>query len=227
MAQPGDRRRGGGRSKRNPGLASAYAERATAYFGLGQYQKAIDDDTRAIDNDPRSAKAFNDRAVAYAALGDFNGAMSDLQHAQLLDSDNPDRRGQRQDGRRREAGPDGSAAAPAVPADLHLRRPWSPRPRLTFTRPQLDPVSEVTPPARFCTAVDRNKFMDEVYSPAQDTAKKDGEKATQYQAQLLQLYNKRLKEANDGSHDIDDIRSETEAYAPIAGQAWPTRHGLD
>ncbi len=59
-------------------LTIAYYNRANARLQNGEYRKAIDDYTRAIDLDPQNASALHERCFARAILGvDLEDALSD------------------------------------------------------------------------------------------------------------------------------------------------------
>ena len=62
-------------------LAYAYYERGTAYFNLGEYQRAIEDYGRAERLDPEFAFPCADRAIAYTLLGKDKEAQQDVDRA--------------------------------------------------------------------------------------------------------------------------------------------------
>jgi tetratricopeptide (TPR) repeat protein len=55
----------------------AFCNRGLAYSSLGQWDKAIDDYTRAIGIDPDYVNANYNRGLAYSALGQWNKAIAD------------------------------------------------------------------------------------------------------------------------------------------------------
>ena len=55
-------------------------------IGMGLYNSAIDDFTRAIELDPNDAKAYNNRGIAYRYLGEYQQAIDDSTKAIELDS---------------------------------------------------------------------------------------------------------------------------------------------
>ena len=61
--------------------AEAYNNRGIAYAGKGQYDKAVEDYSRAIDLDARFDKAYNNRGNAYWHLGNHAASLADYQKA--------------------------------------------------------------------------------------------------------------------------------------------------
>jgi len=55
-----------------------------------EYQKAIDDCSKAIELDPKNADAYNNRGNAYASLGEYQKAIDDCSKAIELDPKNAD-----------------------------------------------------------------------------------------------------------------------------------------
>lgn len=71
-----------------PDYGNAYYNRGTAYIQLRQYQKAIDDFTRAIDLKPYDAVyAYDNRGAVYYSLGRFREAIADYSEAIRLKED--------------------------------------------------------------------------------------------------------------------------------------------
>ncbi len=64
----------------------AYFNRGNAYDDLGQYQRAIQDYTRAIQLDPDLAQAYYNRGIVYYNLGEYQRAIQDYDKACSLDS---------------------------------------------------------------------------------------------------------------------------------------------
>jgi tetratricopeptide (TPR) repeat protein len=56
----------------------AYNNRAIAYFDKGEYEKAIEDCTRAIQLTPNHYLAYFNRGCAYSKKGDYAKAASDF-----------------------------------------------------------------------------------------------------------------------------------------------------
>ena len=48
-----------------------------SYYGLGNYQEAVDDFSKAIELDPKNGKAYYNRAIVYGALGRNKDAIED------------------------------------------------------------------------------------------------------------------------------------------------------
>jgi tetratricopeptide (TPR) repeat protein len=69
-------------------LAVVYFDRALAYKTLKQYDRALDDNTRALKLDPKYAHAYLNRAVVLAAAGDSAAALRDFGEAIRLDPSN-------------------------------------------------------------------------------------------------------------------------------------------
>jgi tetratricopeptide (TPR) repeat protein len=53
----------------SPSLSLAYNKRGYAYFRTHQWQKCVDDNTRALEVDPKCIEAYRDRMEAYDILG--------------------------------------------------------------------------------------------------------------------------------------------------------------
>jgi suppressor of tumorigenicity protein 13 len=71
-----------------PPSALLYASRALVLEALGYYQEAVDDCTKALEQNPDSAKAYKIRGkLLYQKFNDWHGALSDLNQAQAIDFD--------------------------------------------------------------------------------------------------------------------------------------------
>ena len=65
-----------------------YFNRAFCYYQLGEYEKAIEGNTKAIERDPNNASAYFNRACCYFNLGEYEKAIEDLTKAIELDLNN-------------------------------------------------------------------------------------------------------------------------------------------
>ena len=77
----------------NPKLFTAYWSRGSIYYELGEYQKSIDDFTKAIKIKPikpKYAKIYFQRAYVYSFLGKYKNAFKDITRAIKLDPKKPD-----------------------------------------------------------------------------------------------------------------------------------------
>jgi len=61
----------------------------SAYYNLGDYERAIEDFNEAIRLNPKSASALNGRGASYFAKGDYNRAIQDYNEAIRLDPRTP------------------------------------------------------------------------------------------------------------------------------------------
>jgi tetratricopeptide (TPR) repeat protein len=59
----------------------AYLDRGNAYYGKGQFDKAIADSTKALELNPRDAKAYTNRGNAYYDKGQHDEAIADYTKA--------------------------------------------------------------------------------------------------------------------------------------------------
>ena len=66
-------------------LALAYYGRGSAYSELGQFERAIEEYSGAIELDPQYAWAYACRGVAYCQLGQLEQAIEDCDEAIRLD----------------------------------------------------------------------------------------------------------------------------------------------
>lgn len=66
---------------RNPACWMAYNNRGLIYFGLGEYRRAIEDFTKAIEIKPDLANVFCNRSSVYLNLGDNISGCRDAQKA--------------------------------------------------------------------------------------------------------------------------------------------------
>lgn len=67
-------------------LRILYCNRAAAYKELSEFQKSIDDCTKALEQDPSFAKAYARRGRCHMAIADYAGAMLDFKKAMLYDN---------------------------------------------------------------------------------------------------------------------------------------------
>ena len=72
--------------KAKPDDLSARFTRATAYFQLGESQKAIDDLNAVVEKAPQAIVAYQYRAIAHARLGHKDKTLADLEKFQKGDS---------------------------------------------------------------------------------------------------------------------------------------------
>ena len=72
--------------KAKPDDLNARFDRASAYFQLGESQKAIDDLNAVIKKAPQTTVAYQSRALAHARLGHKDEALADLAQFQKSDS---------------------------------------------------------------------------------------------------------------------------------------------
>ena len=68
----------------NPSYASAYCNRAGAYYNFRDYDRAISDCTKAIELDSNYATAYNIRGKAYYEKGDSTRASADFDTVKQL-----------------------------------------------------------------------------------------------------------------------------------------------
>jgi tetratricopeptide (TPR) repeat protein len=68
----------------NPKDVYALATRASAWFKSNQYEKAIEDQTQAIEIEPTAA-SYNNRGYTYARMGCFDKAVADYNAALKID----------------------------------------------------------------------------------------------------------------------------------------------
>jgi lipoprotein NlpI len=69
-------------------LTTAYAERGSAYFRRGDFDRAIEDATEAIRLNPQSANGFTIRGTAQKAKQQYDFAIADYNQALRFDPDN-------------------------------------------------------------------------------------------------------------------------------------------
>lgn len=69
----------------DPCYALAYGDRGFAYYGLGQFEKAVDDYDEAIRLGANESFVFSNRALAHHELGQFDEAIEDYDEAIRLD----------------------------------------------------------------------------------------------------------------------------------------------
>ncbi|MCX6224009.1 MAG: tetratricopeptide repeat protein [Bacteroidia bacterium] len=65
----------------------AHNNRGTAYIGIGQYQRAIDDYNEGIRLNPGYAPAYNNRGNAYIGIGQYQRGIDDYNEAILRKTD--------------------------------------------------------------------------------------------------------------------------------------------
>lgn len=70
-----------------PDFARPYSNRGVAYWKLKQYDRAIDDLTRAITLDPEYRDALYNRGVVYEEVGEYSRAVEDYTRVIALDKD--------------------------------------------------------------------------------------------------------------------------------------------
>ena len=68
--------------------ASAYVKRGAAYIQKGEYEKAIEDCTKAVELNRAHANAYINRGIAYDKKGDHDLAIADYTKGLELDPDN-------------------------------------------------------------------------------------------------------------------------------------------
>ena len=73
--------------KLQPNYIDAYVNRGNAYYGLGQYQRAIEDYNKAILLKPDYAKVLFNRGTAYSKLSHHQSAIEDYNEAIRLKPD--------------------------------------------------------------------------------------------------------------------------------------------
>jgi tetratricopeptide (TPR) repeat protein len=61
--------------------AETYYERGNVLYGMGDFEGAIADYTRAIELDPQNPRYYNNRAVTYSTMGEERKALTDYNHA--------------------------------------------------------------------------------------------------------------------------------------------------
>lgn len=71
----------------NADYVPAYMMRAAAYVRRQEFEKAIQDYTRASQLDPNLLSAFNNRGIVYTALTDYDRAQRDFDKVLELDAD--------------------------------------------------------------------------------------------------------------------------------------------
>jgi tetratricopeptide (TPR) repeat protein len=75
----------------DPNLAVAYMNRGAVYLSKGDYDKGIEDSTKALDlklsRTEDQATAYSNRGAAYAAKGDHAKALADAEEAIKIKSD--------------------------------------------------------------------------------------------------------------------------------------------
>lgn len=64
--------------KSEPSSPKDYFTRGLDYAKKGQYEKAIEDFSKAIDLDPKYGKAYMNRGIAYAKSGNSDKAAADF-----------------------------------------------------------------------------------------------------------------------------------------------------
>ena len=75
----------------DPNLAAAYMNRGAVYAAKNEYDKSIEDSTKAIDLKPSKtddlATAYSNRGAAYIGKGEFDKAIADADEALKIKSD--------------------------------------------------------------------------------------------------------------------------------------------
>ena len=64
--------------------AETYYNRGIAYYGKGEYDRAILDYNEALEINPRYAEAYYNRAVSYYYKREYDKAWEDVHKAQVL-----------------------------------------------------------------------------------------------------------------------------------------------
>jgi tetratricopeptide (TPR) repeat protein len=161
---------------------------------IGLFNRAIESGALAPSD---RELALVKRAEAYAAEGNGMLALADLDQAQQLDPND------RQAAALRRKVLD-MAKAPAAAVSLPLR-------------PMLAPVPPVDLPASFCSAQERNRFHEETYRPAYETAAANNQSAVRYLDSLTALHRDYMQSdlgaANAVAHEF-------RAYQPVAAEAF-------
>jgi tetratricopeptide (TPR) repeat protein len=78
------------KSDANPRFAAAHYNRAVAYRGKGQIERAIADYTQAIEINPRYANAYFSRGGTFETKGDHDRAIADFTKAIEINPQNAD-----------------------------------------------------------------------------------------------------------------------------------------
>jgi tetratricopeptide (TPR) repeat protein len=65
-------------------LVEAFSNRGNAFFGKGDYRRAVQDYSQVINLDPNNATAFDNRCWTRAALGLLDEALQDCEHSLRL-----------------------------------------------------------------------------------------------------------------------------------------------
>jgi len=68
--------------------ASVYVKRGAAYIQKGEYEKAIEDCTKAVELNPAHANAYINRGIAYDKKGDHDLAIKDYTKVPELEPNN-------------------------------------------------------------------------------------------------------------------------------------------
>ena len=71
-----------------PAKASVYVKRSAAYIQKGEYEKAIEDCTKAVELNSAHANAYVSRGIAYDKKGEHDQAIDDFTKALELEPDN-------------------------------------------------------------------------------------------------------------------------------------------
>ncbi|MDR1285171.1 MAG: tetratricopeptide repeat protein [Campylobacteraceae bacterium] len=74
--------------ERNNTEQDCYCNRACAYMGTGEYAKAIEDCTRALQLNPYDADTYCNRGYSYYILGDYEKAIEDYEQTIELNENN-------------------------------------------------------------------------------------------------------------------------------------------
>jgi Tfp pilus assembly protein PilF len=69
-------------------LATLHANRAITYIKLGEYLKAEEDGTKALQHDPRHLKALIRRGRAKHKLNKLKEALKDFEEAEKIEKEN-------------------------------------------------------------------------------------------------------------------------------------------
>lgn len=67
-----------------------FAEAMSMAIQVGEYERAVEDYTQALQVDPQNSYAYYNRGITRDRSGDYEGAIADFTHAITLDPANAD-----------------------------------------------------------------------------------------------------------------------------------------